>query len=242
MRHVAGGRIGRTDFFRNAPFLRALVGALQGLPSPRVLVHAAATGAEPYSIVMAARIGGLATIAVDATDIEPSFLEIAKRGVYEEEWLAKVPTAARKFFLPVPGAGTVEVDPGVRAQVRFMEPASVVGYQTSQHYDAVLALNALPYVPRDEQHAAITSMGQYTKDFLCVTAASPVIVKLAIEQAGFEPLDCAEWLGIYYGWRDRIRLRPGWREWALPVLPYLMQDWRYSASTIFRRRPASGIA
>ena len=244
MRHVVGDRIGRTDFFRNAPFLSALVELLRAVRSPRILVHAAATGAEPYSLVMAARLAGLDDIAVYATDIEPSFLEIAKRGVYEEGSLGKVPREAMKFFLPGSEPGTVEVAPDVRASVTFLSPASFVAFQANEAYDAVLALNAMTYVSRQEQRRAIVALAAYARSYLCITAASPAIVKEALDAAGFEPVERPDWLKIYYGWWDRVRFRPGRREWALPLLPYVMKDWRYSASTIFRRRPdhaATGV-
>ena len=102
MRHVVGDRIGRTDFFRNPAFLRALVDLLRAEEAPRVLVHAAAMGAEPYSLVMAARLAGLQDIRVEAADIEPSFLEMARREIYGDDCLDKVPAEARMFFLPGP--------------------------------------------------------------------------------------------------------------------------------------------
>ena len=236
MRYVVGDRIGRTDFFRNPAFLRALVDLLRTERMPRVLVHAAAVGAEPYSVVMASYIAGLHDIRVDATDIEPSFLEIAQRGIYRDDCLAKVPAAAQEFFLAGPVPGTVEVIPEVRARVTFLEPASFVNFGPSQTYDAVLALNALTYVSPEEQREAILSMGRYARSYLGLSAVSPSIIKRAVQDAGFEPVDRSDWIRIYYGWRDRIRLRPGRREWALPVLPFLMRDWTFSASSLFRRR------
>lgn len=240
MRHVAGDRIGRTDFFRNPAFLRALVDLLRAEEAPRVLVHAAAMGAEPYSLVMAARLAGLQDIRVEAADIEPSFLEMARRGIYGDDCLDKVPAEARMFFLPGPEQGTVEVAPEIRASVAFLQPTSFVDFEASHAYDAVLALNALTYVSRQDQRKAILRMGGYARKYLGLTAASPAVIKQAVEDAGFEPADRPDWLQIYYGWRDRIRLRPGRREWALPVLPFLMRDWKFSACSLFRRR--SGTA
>jgi hypothetical protein len=240
MRHVVGDKIGRTDFFRNPAFFRALVDMLRSRKAPRVLVHAAAMGAEPYSLVMAARLAGLHDIRVEATDIEPTFLEMAREGVYGSDCLNKVPAEARAFFLPGPERDTVAVAREIRAAVRFLEPASFVDFETSETYDAVLALNALTYVSREDQRKAILRMAGYAHSYLGLTAASPVVIKQAVEDAGFEPVGRRDWLQIYYGWHDRIRLRPGRREWALPVLPFLMQDWRFSACSLFRRR--SGAA
>jgi hypothetical protein len=240
MRYVAAGRIGRTDFFRNPALLEALVGVLRREESPRVLVHAAAVGAEPYSLVMAARLARI-DISVDATDLEPSFLETARQGVYADDCLAKVPAAARRYFLPGPEARTVEVAPEIRAGVRFLPPASFVDFEGAEVYDAVLALNALTYVSREDQRKAILRMATYTRRYLGVTAASPMIIKQAIEDAGFEPMEYLDWMRIYYGWRDRIRWRPGRREWALPVLPFLMRDWRWSARSLFCRRPGNAL-
>ena len=242
MRYVVGDRIGRTDFFRNSAFLSVLVDLLRAQRAPRVLVHAAAVGAEPYSLVMAAKLAGLDDIRVDATDLEGSFLEMARRGVYQEDCLSNVPHEARTFFLPGPETGTVEVDPEIRAKVRFLPPASFVDFQTTELYDAVLALNALTYVPHADQHKAIVRMGAYALRYLALTAASPKIIKQAVLDAGFEPLEGHNWVKVYYGWHDRIRLRPGKREWALPVLPFLMPDWRFSARSLFQRLPDSAAA
>ena len=239
VRYVVGDRIGRTDFFRNAAFLSVLVQLLRSEKAPRVLVHAAAVGAEPYSLVMAARLAGLDEIRAEATDIEPSFLEMARRGVYSDDCLAKVPAEAKVFFLPGPERGTVEIAPAIRSSVQFLPPASFVDFEASHVYDAVLALNALTYVSRSDQHKAIVRMGGYARHYLGLTAASPVIIKQAVGDADFEPLEGHNWLKVYYGWRDRIRMRPGQREWALPVLPFLMHDWRFSARSIFRRRPGT---
>jgi hypothetical protein len=236
MRHVVGDRIGRTDFFRNAAFFRALIELLRPEGAPRVLVHAAAVGAEPYSVVMAARLAGLRDVHVEATDIEPSFLETARRGVYSDDCLGKVPPAARAFFRPGPERGTVEVSPEIRAGVTFLEPASFVDFNAPQVYDAVLALNALTYVSRENQRKAVLQMGDYARSYLALTALSPAVAKQSVEDAGFEPMPRRDWLQIYYGWNDRIRLRPGTREWALPVVPFLMRDWRFSACSLFRRR------
>jgi hypothetical protein len=236
MRYVVGDRIGRTDFFRNPPFLRALVDLLRTEKMPRVLIHASAVGAEPYSLVMACYLAGLHDIRVDATDIEPSFLEIAQRGVYRDDCLATVPAAAKEFFLAGPLPETVEVTPEIRARVTFLEPASFIDFGPSRTYDAVLALNALTYVSPGKQRQAILSMGSYARSYLGLTAVSPSIIKQAVHDAGFEPVARRDWISIYYGWGDRIRLRPGRREWALPVVPFLMRDWRFSASSLFCRR------
>jgi hypothetical protein len=238
VRYVVGDRIGRTDFFRNRAFLSVLIRLLRSKRAPRVLVHAAAVGAEPYSVVMAARLAGLHDIRVEATDLEPSFLELAQRGVYADDCLANVPADARVFFLSGPEAGTVKVAPDIRSRVRFLPPASFVDFEAAEIYDAVLALNALTYVPLADQRTAILRMGGYTRHYLGLTAASPRIVKQAVDEAGFAPLE-HNWLKVYYGWSDRIRLRPGRREWALPVLPFLMRDWKFSARSLFRRRPGT---
>jgi len=242
MRHVVGDRIGRTDFFRNPAFFRALVELLGSTRRPHVLVHASAVGAEPYSLVMAARLAGIEDIRVDATDLEPSFLEIARRGVYHDDCLAKVPAEARTYFASGSEPKTVEVVPEIRASVKFLDPASFVDFEPAQTYDAVLALNALTYVSREDQRRAILRMGDYARSYLGLTAASPTIIRQAIVDADFEPVATADWLRIYYGWHDRIRWRPGRREWALPILPFLMRDWRWSARSLFRRRPDSRVS
>jgi chemotaxis methyl-accepting protein methylase len=92
-RVYAGGHSGTTAFFRNRPFLGTLTALLaeDDAPLVRVFVHACSVGAEPYSLAMWSlhRAWPLAPRRVEivASDIEPAFLETARRGVYPNEVL-----------------------------------------------------------------------------------------------------------------------------------------------------------
>jgi chemotaxis methyl-accepting protein methylase len=76
LRPVMGRCIGTTKFFRNEPFLKALVRILEKIPHPRVLYHGCSNGAEAYSLAIAwCETGDGKPIDIHATDIEPSFLD-----------------------------------------------------------------------------------------------------------------------------------------------------------------------
>ena len=46
------------------------------------------------------------------------------------------------------------------------------------------------------------------------------------------------WLTIYYGWRERLSLRPRGKAWKLPYIPFLLAHWRYAGTSIFARELA----
>jgi CheR methyltransferase, SAM binding domain len=247
LRPVCGQSIGTTAFFRNRAFSASLIellseaaGADAGL---RILFHSCSVGAEPYSFAMEARLRGLdqrfASIAIDATDIEPSFIETAKAGVYGIEVLRSVPPDARRYLVPGPTEDSVRIAPRLAEAVRFLPAASFSTFKPEDPYDVVLALNSLTYVSSEEQKKAICRMASYTRRYLCITAFDPDIIRPAIDAAGFLPVR-RHWRAIYYGWGNRLRLKPARRgtqkrSWVLPYVPLYIRDRAYKVCSIFER-------
>ena len=61
-----------------------------------------------------------------------------------------------------------------------------------------------------------------------------------MDEAGFVPVS-RHWRAIYYGWRNRLRLKPAKRgtqkrSWVLPLIPFYITDRTYKVSSIFERR------
>lgn len=208
----SGRYIGSTAFFRNSAYLKTLVSLLEPIPAPRVLFHACSFGAEPLSFASLWRRRVGTPITIHATDIEPSFLALA------------------------PSMEDPRITAADRALVTFLEPHSVVTFAPDEPYDAVACMNALCYLSDNDQRAALRAMCSYAETYLCVTAARPAVLRDELEHAGFRPLDTA-WLQIYYGWRERLRARHS-DQWMLPYLPWLLPEWRYAGTSIFRRTAA----
>jgi chemotaxis protein methyltransferase CheR len=116
-----------TYFWREIDQIRALVDVLvprhvaAGDGPVRVWSAACATGEEPLTIAMALNEAGWfgrADVEVWASDISPSALEKAARGVYRERSFRALPPPLRaKYFTLVEGGW--RVDPGLHARVRF---------------------------------------------------------------------------------------------------------------------------
>jgi hypothetical protein len=209
LRPVMGRCIGTTKFFRNEPFLKALVRILEKIPHPRVLYHGCSNGAEAYSLAIAwCETGDGKPIDIHATDIEPSFLDQGRLLTHE-----RLTARARKM-------------------VTFLPPVSVIDFRSRQFYDATVCTNVLCYLEPQDQREAIARIADYTTYYMCVTGADPTAVRQATRDADFKPC-LTSWLPIYYGWGERL----SWRHrkvWKLPYLPFLLPNWRY-AGTTFRR-------
>jgi len=180
-RPVNASRIGTTAWFRNEAFLRTLAGLLRQVKSPSVLFHACSTGEEPYSFAIIWQEMGGGPITIDATDIEPTFIEKARQ------------------------LGHPRLTPDARNTVSFLPPASC-SESIARTYDAVICMNALCYLAEDEQRLAIDRMASCASRYLCITAGSPRVVKRGIEAADLRPV-WLNWIAIYYGWRERLKLQ-----------------------------------
>ncbi len=209
LRPITPQSIGTTDFFRNTAFLSTLADLLLPLENPRVIFHACSCGAEPLSFaaIWRERHGG--PITIHATDIEPQFLSMAKNITHER---------------------VTESD---RELVTFLTPRDMVTFRTDEPYDAVICMNALCYLSEDKQRLAIQGFCKCTRHYLCITAASPSLLRQELRRNGFRP-QWKSWVRIYYGWRERLSLRHR-KPWKLPIIPMLVPAWRYSGTSIFAR-------
>ncbi len=118
----------------------------------RIWSAACSTGQEPYSVSMAiqeyltAKPAGLPCGAhIVATDIAPSVLRDAARGLYNEAELARglSPERRGRFFTPRPGQW--EVRPEIRARVTFKEFNLMHDFAPMGKFDVVFCRNVLIY-------------------------------------------------------------------------------------------------
>jgi CheR methyltransferase, SAM binding domain len=207
LRCYANGHTGTTAFFRNRPLLTELMGLLAdaGTYPVRVLFHACSVGAEPYSLALwwhhHAPPGAAEALAIDATDIEPDFLETARRGVYPLRVLDGLSAREQSWFAN--HAEGVQVPAHARRMVRVLPPMSFAAPALTGCYDAVCIMNALTYVTAGEQRRAIVAAGRHARRVVALTAFHPDTIAADVAVAGLVP-----WSGqqraIHEAWGDRL--------------------------------------
>jgi len=236
-----GAQRGATAFFRNRPLLDRLVAELRERagPSPRVFVHACSIGAEPYSLALRCRhlSGPPMTPTITATDLNPSFLEAARAGVYPEVVLEGMTAEERSWFEPA-GTGEVRVPDATRRQVEFLPPRSFLD-PLDARYDAVLLLNALTYVSPAEQSLALQHAAAASRHLLALTAFHPDTIRADLGSAGFEPVLEDQRL-IHEAWGDRLAPHPVPEDrpeysWRLPPFDTAVPDRTYRFCSLFAR-------
>lgn len=116
----------------------------------KVWSAASSTGEEPYSIAIsllntAPKLAASAKIL--ATDIAPSVLESARRGVFSKDRTRNVPKAAHaKYFRDFPDdPRKVELVPQVKRMVKFARLNLMSGWPMSGGFDLILLRNVMIY-------------------------------------------------------------------------------------------------
>lgn len=147
-----------TAFFREAHHFPLLAEHLRGRRDRvRVWCAAAATGEEPYSIVMTLleTLGARGDIEVLATDIDTDALAKAEQGVYRMDQIDKLPPERiRRFFQrgSGPHAGFVRVRPEVAARVAFQQQNLVAErWPVTGPFDAIFCRNVMIYFDQPTQ-------------------------------------------------------------------------------------------
>ncbi|OOE89003.1 CheR family methyltransferase [Salinivibrio sharmensis] len=152
-----------TDFFREPGHFDFLCHYLSnhwvdqsgsGFTSPlKVWSAACSTGEEPYTLAMVlSELRGELVgfeFTIDATDIAPSVLETAKKGIYAQSRIAPVAEYLRKKYLLKsrdPAKALIRMDTSLRACVHFYPFNLITGhYPTKPTYDVIFCRNVLIY-------------------------------------------------------------------------------------------------
>lgn len=244
IRVYRGAYKGATAFFRNRPFLTLLADTLEDRCNgrPRIFFHACSVGAEPYSLALwylhRANHRTTALPIIHATDVEPSFLRVARAGTYPRSVLDGMTAEEQSWFECLPG-DLVRVPAAARDLVHFKPAQSFLEPIPDGPYDAVLAMNALTYVPPDQQSLAILQMAGHATHLLGLTAFHPDSIRADIDRAGFTPVtDRAE--EIHESWVERRVAQapqPATAEysWQLPAFHSAVADRDYRFSSLFAR-------
>ncbi|OYV77246.1 MAG: chemotaxis protein [Chromatiales bacterium 21-64-14] len=119
---------------------------------PRLWSAACSSGQEPYSIsiviqeYLRARPGAFPSgVQVVGTDISPTMLKKARSGLYHESDLARgLPAEQRDRYFKRRGFGS-EINPEIRARVRFMDLNLLKPYTLMGNFDVIFCRNVLIY-------------------------------------------------------------------------------------------------
>ncbi len=162
--------IGVTEFFRDPEvfqYLRTtLFPDLLRDRSPRqdfrIWSAGCATGEEAYTLAMlameaAALVGFTGQCKVFATDLQQKNLDVAARGVYGPETMARLPEALRQRWLAVDGEGNRRVVPELRRNVVFARHNLLVDPPFTR-IDLVVCRNLLIYLKPTAQLQVLSQL------------------------------------------------------------------------------------
>lgn len=241
LRPVTERSIGTTAFFRNRALLNVLFDELRkcGQPHYSVLFHASSIGAEVYSFVIHYLVKDYSedfSLTVDATDLEPGFVEYARNGRYPAEILDGLDGSEQSCF--VRDCDTARVAESVRQHTNFMDAADFMQFRARREYDVVVLLNALIYVPAEQQARLLDRIGSYNSRFLVTTGFHSDSIKADLVRNGYRPVN-RELKSIHDGWTDRrvnapvAEHRPGiYADWSLPEYAEI-DDYQYKFCSVF---------
>lgn len=138
-----------TEFFRTPDHWKMLEEeVLAKMTSFNVWSCACSTGEEAYSIVMSlAEHAYIDQIHVLATDIDENVLAIARKGVYDEKTVEKVPTHYLKEYF-VPTQGGYKVCDEIRNCIEFRK-LNLLADDYPQGMDLILCRNILIYFTQE---------------------------------------------------------------------------------------------
>ncbi len=243
LRPVTERSIGTTAFFRNRMLFKVLFEELNkgGQRHYSVLFHASSVGAEVYSFVIHHRVNGYSedfSLTVHATDLEPAFVDYAANGSYPSGILAGLQSSERSCFLQ--NGETVQIVEDVRRQVEFLGATNFMDFEAQQKYDVVFLLNALIYVPADQQTLLLDRIASYNTRFLVTTGFHMESIKQDLTRCAYSPV-ARELKSIHDGWTDRrvpapvTEQRPGiYADWSLPEFAEI-EDHQYKYCSLFTK-------
>ena len=115
-----------------------------------------AGGEEAYSIAMTAD-SGLApgTVRIKATDISGEVLEQAKKGIYPQRELPKIPVDLQKKYCVMRDDGTFIADRRLRDMINFRQENLLDEGRASEKYDIIFCRNVMIYFHREAKRKLI---------------------------------------------------------------------------------------
>lgn len=243
LRPVTERSIGTTAFFRNRMLFKVLFEELKkgGQRHYSVLFHASSVGAEVYSFVIYHLVNGYSkdfSLTVHATDLESAFVDYAANGIYPSGILNGLQSSERSCFRQ--NGKTVQVVENVRRQIEFLDASNFMEFEARQQYDVVFLLNALIYVPADQQALLLDGIASYNTRFLVTTGFHMESIKQDLVRGAYRPIT-RELKPIHDGWTDRrvatpvTEQRPGiYADWSLPEYAEI-EDHQYKYCSLFAK-------
>ncbi|HTR38585.1 MAG TPA: protein-glutamate O-methyltransferase CheR [Bryobacteraceae bacterium] len=127
---------------------------------------AAATGEEPYSILLSLleELGSSASIRLLASDISTQALATAQSGIYQEERMSEIPLAMRsKYFLRGVKNGEVlyRVKPEVRQLLELRRINLIEPISHSRQFQTIFCRNVMIYFDKPTQEKVVRQLSEW---------------------------------------------------------------------------------
>jgi len=136
--------------------------------SIRIWSAGCSTGEEPYNIAMAVdsalgvkRLSW--NVSISATDVSTRALEIAKKGVYQENQLNAMPEAWRRNYMTSLGEGSYQVKDSLRKQINFAR-FNLMDPFPPKTYDVIFCRNVMIYFKQPTSQAVVKKFYQSTAE------------------------------------------------------------------------------
>jgi chemotaxis protein methyltransferase CheR len=151
-----------TSFFRESHHFDILIEQMRAIGTARrisIWCCAASTGEEPYSLAIAAceAFKSLTPqVSILATDVNTEVLETARRGVYEEDRVARMAPSRLQQFFTREVNGCVRVKPELQRMISF-RPVNLLeqNWGIRGPLDAIFCRNVMIYFDKPTQHAIL---------------------------------------------------------------------------------------
>lgn len=151
-----------TSFFREAHHFDILIEQLRALGSSRriqIWCCAASTGEEPYSLAIAAceAFKTLSPpVSILASDVNTEVLEVARKGVYEPDRVARMSPGRLQQFFTREADGSVRVKPELQRLISFRAINLLEGnWGVRGPLDAIFCRNVMIYFDKPTQYAIL---------------------------------------------------------------------------------------
>ncbi|MBD3342904.1 MAG: hypothetical protein GF353_27645 [Candidatus Lokiarchaeota archaeon] len=169
--------INYTHFFRNTDVFEKIKEIIQkpefsNRKYLRIWSCPCATGEEPYSISMLfhqlkSNKTNLPDYQIFASDIDPSAIKFAKKGIYGPNSLYETPKIYRYQYFEekVNGRGTnFTLDDRIKEDVNFIKEDLIKSHQKNFKYDLILCRNFLIYINSEARQKVIKLLESHLKD------------------------------------------------------------------------------
>ncbi len=243
LRPAIENRIGTTAFFRNRPLYETIFQELlaSGKSEFKIIFHASSIGAEVYSFIieyLANNYNEFFNITCYATDIEQHFLNFSKAGIYPIQILQGMTPLEQSFFST--DEQNAVVSDKVKNHLTFLPASSFTDFVSNDTYDIVFLLNALIYVPEEQQSLTIDKISNYNSKWFITSAFHRETIKSDLIRNEYYPIINNIEL-IHNSWLDRRvnttinEKRNGiYADWSLPEYSEI-EDYEYKYCAIFKK-------